>query len=413
MGGIVLRGYGKNMTVGSTGAFSVSQINRYIKTLLDGDETLNEIVVRGETSNYKIYPSGHHYFTLKDAEGSLKCVMFKGSAETLSFRPTDGMQILAQGRISVYPRDGVYQLYCTRLIPDGEGALTQAFEELKRRLAEEGLFDASHKKPLPPYPMKIALVTSPAGAAVRDMIRIFKRRWPIAEIVIAPARVQGEEAPAEIAAVIRFLNRHFPVDLMIVGRGGGSLEDLWAFNDERVARAIFASRIPVISAVGHEPDVLISDFAADVRASTPSHAAELASPDAAEMIAWIGKAKSRILLGQKRYLESLGTVLKNRAAALKSPQRAIEERRLRLDQTGARILELTNRRVGDARKALAMRAGALDALSPLKVLGRGYSIVTAPDGAALRDARELKPGDMLTVRPARGKAQCKVESVEE
>ena len=378
---------------------------------MDGDETLRDVLVRGEASNYKVYPSGHHYFTLKDAEGSLKCVMFKNAADTLSFRPTDGMRLLAAGQVSVYPRDGVYQLYVRRLLPDGEGALTRAFEELKRRLAEEGLFDPAHKKPLPNIPARVALVTSPAGAAVRDMIRIFGRRFPLCEILVAPVRVQGEEAPDEIVKAIRYLNRHELADVLIVGRGGGSLEDLWAFNDERVARAIFASHIPVVSAVGHEPDVLISDFAADVRASTPSHAAELVAPDAAELIARTGQCAARLRLAQTRRLDALTQNLERRRAALKTPERLLRDKRQRLDLTRARLDELALRQLQDGGRTLALRAGRLDALSPLKVLGRGYAIALTEAGQALKDAGTLNTGDTLLIRPERGEAICTVKQV--
>ena len=246
--------------------FTVSEVNQFIKDLLDNVPPLQEVLLRGELSNYKLYPSGHHYFTLKDSQCSLKCVMFRGSAVRLRFRPENGMQVIASGRISVYPRDGAYQLYCTGLTPEGAGDLSVAFEQLKEKLRKEGLFDETHKNPLPPYPRRIAIVTSPAGAAVHDMIRILRRRYPIAKVLLLPVRVQGTEAPAEIAGAIRYANARSLADVLITGRGGGSLEDLWAFNDERVARAIYDSDIPVISAVGHEPDVAISDFVADRRA---------------------------------------------------------------------------------------------------------------------------------------------------
>ena len=258
--------------------FSVTEVNQYIKSIIDGVPQLGDLLIRGELSNYKVYPSGHHYFTLKDGESAIRCVMFRSSAGRLRFRPESGMQVIAGGRISVYPRDGAYQLYCTSLSADGIGDLYVAFEQLKDKLNREGLFDPAHKKPLPPYPRRIAIVTSSAGAAVHDMIRILRRRYPIAKVLLLPVRVQGVEAPPEIVGAIRYANRWQLADVLIVGRGGGSIEDLWAFNDERVARAIYASEIPVISAVGHEPDVTISDFVADRRASTPSNAAEIAGP---------------------------------------------------------------------------------------------------------------------------------------
>ena len=259
--------------------FAVSEVNEYIKNMLDTDERLNALFIRGELSNYKVYPSGHHYFTLKDETGALRCVMFRSSAVRLRFRPENGMKVIAFGRITVFPRDGAYQLYCADLTPDGVGDLHVAFEQLKAKLLEEGLFAREHKKPLPPFPHRIAIITSGAGAAIMDMLRILGKRYPLSKVLILPVRVQGAEAPAEIAGAIRYANRWKIADVIITGRGGGSIEDLWAFNDERVARAIYASEIPVVSAVGHEPDVTISDFVADVRAATPSNGAELVAPD--------------------------------------------------------------------------------------------------------------------------------------
>mgnify|MGYP001098163034 CR=1 FL=1 len=256
--------------------YSVTQVNEHIRDLLEADPGLGALFVRGELSNYKLYPSGHHYFSLKDEAGAIRCVMFRREAVSLRFRPQNGMKVLAFGRVSAYPRDGVYQLYVSTLTPDGVGDLHAAFEELKARLSAQGLFDGDHKKPIPKFPGRIALVTSPAGAAVRDMLRILNARWPMARIYVVPCRVQGGEAPAEIAGAISWVNARKCADLIITGRGGGSMEDLWCFNDERVARAIYASAIPVISAVGHEPDVTIADYVADLRAATPSNGAELA-----------------------------------------------------------------------------------------------------------------------------------------
>ena len=248
---------------------------------MDADPMLAQVAVRGEISNYKLYPSGHHYFTLKDESSALKCVLFKGTAFKLRFRPENGMKVIAMGRVSVYPRDGAYQLYCTALTMDGVGDLYAAFEQLKKKLAAQGLFDPSHKKPLPKYPGTIGIITSSAGAAVHDMLRILRKRYPLSYVRLLPVRVQGAEAPGEIAAAIRYANHNHLADLLIVGRGGGSIEDLWAFNDEQVAYAIYHSEIPVISAVGHEPDVTISDYVADLRAATPSNAQEVAVPDQA------------------------------------------------------------------------------------------------------------------------------------
>ena len=274
--------------------FAVSEVNQYIKSLLDGTPVLQEIYIRGEISNYKVYPSGHHYFTLKDPEGALRCVMFKGQAVRLRFRPENGMKVIASGRITVFPRDGAYQLYCSGLSADGIGDLHVAFEQLKEKLYREGLFDPAHKKPLPPFPQRIAIITSSAGAAVHDMIRVIRRRYPLVKIILLPVRVQGAEAPPEIVGALRYANRWKIGDLIITGRGGGSIEDLWAFNDERVARAIYDSDIPVISAVGHEPDVTIADYVADVRAATPSHAGEIAVPDQEELRSALAAARVRL-----------------------------------------------------------------------------------------------------------------------
>ena len=263
--------------------FSVTEVNELVKLLLDNEPMLSGICVRGEISNYKMYPSGHHYFSLKDPTGAIRCVMFKGQALRLRFRPENGMKVLVTGRVSVFPRDGAYQLYCDTMTPEGTGDLALAFEQLKEQLYKEGLFDEAHKKPLPRFPERIAVVTSSAGAAVHDMIRILRRRYPLAKVILLPVRVQGAEAPPEIAGAIRYADKWKIGDVIITGRGGGSMEDLWAFNDERVARAIYACETPVISAVGHEPDVTISDFVVDARASTPSNAAEIAVPDQVEL----------------------------------------------------------------------------------------------------------------------------------
>ena len=281
---------------------SVSELNNHIKDLLDGDLLLMGLAVKGEVSNYKLYPSGHHYFTLKDAESSIRCVMFKGNASKLRFTPENGMNVTAVGRVTVFPRDGAYQLYCTEMFPEGMGDLHIAFEQLKEKLSKEGLFDDSHKKPLPRYPKTIAIVTSSAGAAVRDMIRILGKRWPMTKVVVLPVRVQGVEAPPEIAGAIRYANKYKVGDLIITGRGGGSIEDLWAFNDERVARAIYDSEIPVISAVGHEPDVTIADYVADLRAATPSNAAELAVPDENEFWDTISSLEVRLTQAMRKKL---------------------------------------------------------------------------------------------------------------
>ena len=283
-----------------TEPISVTALNRYVKQLLDRDVLLSQVLVRSEISNYKMYPSGHHYFSLKDAESSVRCVMFRREAASLRFRPENGMKVIVSGRVSVFPRDGAYQLYCNTMVPDGVGDLAAAFEQLKNRLYQEGLFDPTHKKPIPAYPKTIALVTSPAGAAVRDMLRILGARYPLAKVLVVPVRVQGEEAPGEIIQALDLVNACQAADLIITGRGGGSMEDLWAFNDEGVARAIYRSHIPIISAVGHEPDVTIADFVADLRAATPSNGAELAVPDQGELRETLLHQYARLQKGMER-----------------------------------------------------------------------------------------------------------------
>lgn len=378
---------------------SVTQLNNLIKAAFDNVPALQNVCVRGEISNYKLYPSGHHYFTLKDAEGSLKCVLFKGNAFSLRFRPQNGMAVLAVGRISVYPKDGVYQLYCSRLVPDGAGDLNLAFEQLKQALFREGLFDASHKKALPSYPHRIGIVTSPAGAAVHDMLRILGKRYPLSKVILLPVRVQGQEAPKEISRAIDYANAAGLCDVLIVGRGGGSLEDLWAFNDELVARTIYRSQIPVVSAVGHEPDVTISDFVADLRAATPSNAAELTAPDQAEL-------KSRLEALQKHMAAALqrrAQMARSRLDALRSrpvlkdPTRMIQDRRLRLDQASEALCSAQNSRVQRDRAAFSRLTAALDAMSPLKVLSRGYAIVSDENQTPITRAADAVPGQNITI----------------
>lgn len=395
--------------------FTVSEMNQFIKELLDNVPPLQEVLLRGEISNYKVYPSGHHYFTLKDSQSSLKCVMFKTSTMRLRFRPENGMQVIAAGRISVYPRDGAYQLYCTGLTPEGVGDLSVAFEQLKEKLRKEGLFDAAHKKPLPVYPRRIAIVTSPAGAAVHDMIRILRRRYPLAKVLLLPVRVQGTEAPAEIAGAIRYANRHALADVLITGRGGGSLEDLWAFNDERVARAIYDSEIPVISAVGHEPDVAISDFVADRRASTPSNAAEIAVPDQAELWKRLDSAGRAMAQGALNTLEKADAQWKTLASkrVLTDPMAFVDDRRMQLDSVQQRMGLTAHRQLSRRQQRFATLAASLDALSPLKVLGRGYAMAQAADGTVLRTSQQVQEGDRIHVRLGQGALDCTVDRKED
>ena len=392
--------------------YGVSELNGLIKAVLDSIPQLGNVCVRGEISNYKYYPSsGHHYFSLKDNEGTIRCVMFKGQARYLRFRPENGMQVLAVGRVSVFPRDGAYQLYCDALSPEGVGDLHVAFEQLKEKLWKEGLFDERHKKPLPPYPQTIALVTSGVGAAVRDMIRILGRRYPLAKVKVLPIRVQGEEAPAEIVGALRYANKYRVADLIITGRGGGSIEDLWAFNDERVARAIFASEIPVISAVGHEPDVTIADFVADRRAATPSHAAELAAPDQMELRERLQSLSLHMTRSQDRRLEQLRRSLEALAGkrVMTDPMAPVQDKRMLLEHLRKELSHSAMNRLAGPRRRTAELAASLDALSPLKVLGRGFALVTSPDGGILRRAQDVPVGSEITARLREGALRCRVE----
>lgn len=378
---------------------SVSQVNHYIQTIMDRDPNLMQIAVRGEVSNYKMYPSGHHYFTVKDDSSALKCVMFRGNAMRLKFRPESGMKIIAVGKISVYPRDGAYQLYCTDLIQDGVGDLYVAFEQLKAKLAAQGLFESDHKKPLPAYPGTIGVVTSSAGAAVHDILRILKKRYPLSRVRLLPVRVQGAEAPGEIAEAISYANEHHLADLLIVGRGGGSIEDLWAFNDERVARAIYYSEIPIISAVGHEPDVTISDYVADVRAATPSNAAELAVPDQDILRQNLDSSISRMYSAMAQRIASLRRHYKTivTSPVLTSPYRYVETKKNALNHLKSRLLSAQSLSVNKRKQRYLMYVGKLDAMSPLKVLSRGYAMVQGTPDSIVRSIHQVKNGDHLDI----------------
>ena len=391
--------------------YSVSEVNLYLKECMDRDQRLCALFVRGEISNYKSYPSGHHYFSLKDEGGSIRCVLFRREAASLRLKTRNGMKVIAFGRITVYPRDGQYQLYCSELTPDGVGDLHVAFEQLKEKLYRAGLFDQAHKRPLPPYPGRIALVTSPAGAAVQDMLRILKARWPMAQVVLLPVRVQGEEAAGEIAAALYLANEKKLADLIITGRGGGSMEDLWAFNEEVVARAIFDSEIPIISAVGHEPDVTIADFVADLRAATPSNAAELAVPDQQEEREHLAQLRSRLEQGMDRELSGqwarLARAAKSRA--LTDPYAYLGDCRVALERQREELSSALRSQVQLHRARLGAAAAALDAMSPLKVLGRGYAVARGADGRLLTRVEQAQPGTKFDLRLTDGSVPCRVE----
>lgn len=383
---------------------SVGQINDYIKNRLDNDPGLRNIAIRGELSNYKVYPSGHHYFTIKDGTGAMKCVMFKSAAVRLRFRPENGMKVIAMGSVTVYVRDGVYQLYCTGMVMDGIGDLYAAFEQLKCKLAAQGLFDPAHKIPLPKLPGTIGIVTSSAGAAVHDMLRILRKRYPLTSVKLLPVRVQGAEAPAEIAGAIYYANQHSLADLLIVGRGGGSMEDLWAFNDELVARAIYDSKIPVISAVGHEPDVTISDFVADLRAATPSNAAELAVPDQDALRQTLDEMLSSMAVAMENRIRRAGERLQNLSGrpVLKSPLASFEGRRKALELLQNRLLSAQSGQISRNRQRFVAQVSKLDAMSPLKVLTRGYAMASKEDGTIIRSVRDVEPKDPIAVRVSDG-----------
>lgn len=395
--------------------FSISQINEYIRGKMDADSLLSSVAVRGEISNYKVYPSGHHYFTLKDDGAALKCVMFRGSAMKLRFRPDNGMQVLAMGKISVYPRDGAYQLYCSAMALDGIGDLYAAFEQLKKKLAAQGLFDPAHKKPIPQYPRTIGIVTSSAGAAVHDMLRILRKRYPVCKVRLLPVRVQGVEAPGEIAAAIAYANHFHLADLLIVGRGGGSIEDLWAFNDERVAWAIYRSEIPIISAVGHEPDVTIADYVADLRAATPSNGAELAVPDQDALRQMLDSASAGLHSALYRQLKNARERLNILAGspALQAPEQYVQQQRKTLSLLSSRMEAAQIRQISRHKQRFLTQTAKLDAMSPLKVLTRGYAVATDNAGHIIRSVEQVKAGEQFQVSVGDGKIFAEVTDVKE
>ena len=384
---------------------TITALNEYIRGRMEADSLLNAVAVKGEISNYKLYPSGHHYFTLKDENSALKCVMFKGNALRLRFRPENGMKIIAMGKVSVFPRDGAYQLYCTAMAMDGVGDLYAAFEQLKKKLSAQGLFDPGHKKPIPKFPGTIGIITSSAGAAVHDMLRILNKRYPLVKVRLLPVRVQGAEAPGEIAAAIRYANHYRLADLLIVGRGGGSIEDLWAFNEEIVAHAIYDSQIPVISAVGHEPDVTISDFVADLRAATPSNAAELAVPDRDAlsqsldaMINTMAGSLNRQLRSHRQHLQLL-----SKSPALQSPTGYLQQRQRQLELLKNRLVAAENQNIARNTQRYVALTAKLDAMSPLKVLTRGYSMAQNDRGEVIRSITQAELGERICVNVSDGK----------
>ena len=390
---------------------TVTQLNTYIKLQFEGDENLSHVFVIGEISNFtKNYRSGHLYFSLKDEHCAVRAVMFARSAAYLRFLPEDGMKVIARGRMGVYEISGQYQLYVEDLQPDGLGALNLAFEQLKAKLEKEGLFSAERKKPLPKFPRRIGVITSPTGAAVHDILTILARRYPLAEVVFRPVQVQGDLAAPQIVDALRQINRLQCADVIIVGRGGGSLEDLWPFNEESVARAVAASSVPVISAVGHETDFTICDFAADLRAPTPSAAAELAVPDKTELLGEILAQKMRLqTAAEAKVADAKASFLplaENRV--LKNPLENVELRRVQVDRLAASLDTAAARKTERAREQLSAVSGRLNALSPLAVLSRGYAAVFGEQGKAVSKADEIRKNEKITVRMSDGALHCTV-----
>ena len=394
---------------------TVSQLNRYVKSVLDGDPNLKNVFVAGEISNFKINSfSGHMYFTLKDENAAVKSVMFKSNVSRLRFLPQEGMRVICRGTVTMYERDGAYQLYVSDLQPDGEGAIALAFNQLKEKLGKEGLFDAERKKPIPQFPQKIAVITSETGAAVHDMISVIGRRWPLAALVMCPVKVQGEGAAEQMCNALQCVNSNTDCDVIIIGRGGGSAEDLWCFNDESLARCIAASKIAVISAVGHETDFTICDFAADLRAPTPSAAAELAVPDIGEVYNSVLALEQRMYTKLKAYIDTSENKLSGLISrrVLSDPLAITDLFSLRLDGLKARLDASFLQATSSVSDKVASLTAKLDALNPAKILLRGYSI-TESKGNAVKSVKELNPGDRVKIIVSDGTAVCTVENVEE
>ena len=394
---------------------TVSELNEYLKMLFEYDEILRNIYIKGEISNFtNHYKTGHFYFSLKDAGGSVRAVMFRSSASKLKFKPENGMRVIVGGRVSVFPRDGQYQVYVDVMEPDGVGALYMAYEQLRAKLEKEGLFAEERKKPLPRFPKRIGIVTSPTGAAIRDMLHITGRRFPSAEIVLYPALVQGADAAASIARGIRYFNTKKSVDLLIVGRGGGSLEDLWAFNEELLVRAVADSALPVISAVGHETDFTLCDFAADMRAPTPSAAAELAVPDTEELLSSLGHMNDRISLAMNRRLarsrDRLGLLSASRM--LKDPRAFIDDKRMALAMDEQALYTRMERILAAKRAEFQYKTAKVEALNPLAVVARGYSAVFDEKGILVKSVSQLAPGDGVSFALTDGRVHARVEKIE-
>ncbi len=394
---------------------TVSQLNRYVKTLFDYDELLNHVYVKGELSNFKLhYASGHCYMTLKDEGGVVKAVMFKSAVSKLQFMPENGMKVIVDARVSVYERDGAYQLYINDMQPDGIGALHIRYNQLKEKLESEGLFDERFKKPIPEYPRTIGIVTSPTGAAIQDILNIVSRRYPLCQLYVFPAQVQGEDAKFSIVEGILYFNKILKVDTIITGRGGGSVEDLWCFNEEMVARTIFESEVPVISAVGHETDFTIADFVADLRAPTPSAAAELAVPELSELVERLSVLETRLLNGLKHCVadRKAHLIRVTHRPCLENPMLLLEQKMQRFQDSLAKLVFRFEDNLKERKSHFFTTVAKLDTLSPLKVLKRGYSFVENEDGAIIDSVEKASVEDMLTLSLHDGKIRCVVQDVE-
>ena len=395
------------------GILSVSQLNEYVKMLMESNPVLKNVWVKGEISNFKNhYSTGHFYFSLKDETGILRGVMFRSYAQKIAFVPRDGMKVLVHGKVSAFVRDGQYQIYVDDMQPDGVGALHLAFEQLKQKLAAQGLFEESRKKALPRYPRRIGIVTSPTGAAIQDMFNILGRRFPCSEILVYPAQVQGSDAPPQLIRGVEYFNQTKSVDVIIIGRGGGSAEDLWAFNDERLALCVAASEIPVISAVGHESDFTICDFVADRRAPTPSAAAEIAVPDRLDIMRWLDTVKVKLSSQLTQRIRNNRENLKylRESGVLSSAAPLLNEKRMELlhlaDRLEGSVQNATKRLSGD----LSTQTARLEALSPLSVLARGYGVVTKSDGLVIRSVKNVQENDEISMLLSDGAIQAVVKS---
>lgn len=390
-------------------ALSVTQLNEYLKMVIEGDRVLSNVFVRGEISNFKLYSSGHAYFTLKDDAGQLKSVMFRSYFSRMAFMPEDGMRVIAHGRVSVYETSGQYQLYVDDMQPDGAGSLAMRFEQLKRKLAAEGLFDEARKRPLPPMPRRIGVITSPSGAAVHDIINVLGRRFPAAEMILYPSEVQGAQAPAQLISGVEFFSMTGLVDVIILGRGGGSAEDLWAFNDEYLARAVASCSVPVISAVGHESDFTICDFVADRRAPTPSAAAEIAVPDVNEILRSLNAIQSGLQATMQKRIAQETRILNQIAQSrvFSRPDQMLDHFRIRLDEREADLSRAVEQTILQKRQATASLVGKLQALNPLSVLARGYATVSK-DGKSITSVKQINDNDTLDIRMADGSVRATV-----